>query len=181
MPLWRWKDRVKEYVSERVVRGNGLEWARRECMDKERWKSVCCGHTPWGTLLEGPRRRSYRLADWYGIVMILRGQKRGSCTAMAKNEKKDIRGRLGMWLSPLGKHGSSYTIIKSRKEKSRYYCQQHHVPVLVKERTWGWEEDRECPNKKYTITDNKSWKKKKCWGNFHYITPLASEHVYSLL
>ncbi len=29
-PLGRWKDRVKEYVSERGVRGNGLEWARRE-------------------------------------------------------------------------------------------------------------------------------------------------------
>ncbi len=39
-PLGRWKDRVKEYVSERGVRGNGLEWARREYMDRERWKSV---------------------------------------------------------------------------------------------------------------------------------------------
>ncbi len=29
-PLGSWKDRVKEYVSERGVRGNGLEWARRE-------------------------------------------------------------------------------------------------------------------------------------------------------
>ncbi len=35
-PLRRWEDRVKEYVSERGVRGNGLEWARRECMDRER-------------------------------------------------------------------------------------------------------------------------------------------------
>ncbi len=25
-PLGRWKDRVKEYVSERGVRGNGLAW-----------------------------------------------------------------------------------------------------------------------------------------------------------
>ncbi len=40
-PLGRWEDRVKEYVSERGVRGNGLEWARRECMDRERWRSVC--------------------------------------------------------------------------------------------------------------------------------------------
>ncbi len=38
-PLGRWEDRVKEYVSERGVRGNGLEWARRECMDRERWRS----------------------------------------------------------------------------------------------------------------------------------------------
>ncbi len=30
-PLGRWEGRVKEYVSERGVRGNGLEWARREC------------------------------------------------------------------------------------------------------------------------------------------------------
>ncbi len=43
-PLGRWEDRVKEYVSERGVRGNGLEWARMECMDRERWRSVCRGH-----------------------------------------------------------------------------------------------------------------------------------------
>ncbi len=43
-PLGRWKDKVKEYVSEMGVRGNGLEWARRECMDRERWRSVCRGH-----------------------------------------------------------------------------------------------------------------------------------------
>ncbi len=35
-PLRRWEDRVREYVSERGVRGNGLEWARRECIDRER-------------------------------------------------------------------------------------------------------------------------------------------------
>ncbi len=46
--LVRREDRVKEYVNERGVRGNGLEWARRECIDRERWRSVCCGH-----LLEG--------------------------------------------------------------------------------------------------------------------------------
>ncbi len=38
-PLGTWEDRVKEYVSERGVRGNGLEWARRECMDRKRWRS----------------------------------------------------------------------------------------------------------------------------------------------
>ncbi len=43
-PLGRWENRMREYVSERGVRGNGLEWARRECMDRERWRSVCCGH-----------------------------------------------------------------------------------------------------------------------------------------
>ncbi len=43
----RWEDRVKEYMSERGVRENGLEWARRECMDRERWRSICCGN-PFG-------------------------------------------------------------------------------------------------------------------------------------
>ncbi len=40
----RWEVTVKEHVSERGVRGNGLEWARRECMDRERWRSACRGH-----------------------------------------------------------------------------------------------------------------------------------------
>ncbi len=44
-PLGRWEDKVKEcYISERGVRANGLEWTRRECMDRERWRSVCRGH-----------------------------------------------------------------------------------------------------------------------------------------
>ncbi len=43
-PLGRWEDRVKEHMSERGVRENGLEWARRECMDWERWRSICRGH-----------------------------------------------------------------------------------------------------------------------------------------
>ncbi len=50
--LGRWEDKVKEYVSEREVRRNRLEWARRECMDRERWRSVCRGHP-----LEGRFRR----------------------------------------------------------------------------------------------------------------------------
>ncbi len=51
-PLGRCENMVKEYVSERGVRGNGLEWARRECIDRERWRSVCRGH-----LLGGRFRR----------------------------------------------------------------------------------------------------------------------------
>ncbi len=47
-PLGRWEDRVKECVSERGVRGNGLEWARRECTDRGRWRSICCSHL-WGS------------------------------------------------------------------------------------------------------------------------------------
>ncbi len=34
--LGRWEDKVKEYVSQSGARGNGLEWAGRECMDRER-------------------------------------------------------------------------------------------------------------------------------------------------
>ncbi len=49
-PLGRWEDRVKELVSERGVRGNGLEWARRECMDRKSWRSVCCGHPLGGRI-----------------------------------------------------------------------------------------------------------------------------------
>ncbi len=48
-PLERW-----EYVNDRGVRGNRLEWARRERMDRERWRSVRRGHP-----LEGARRQSY--------------------------------------------------------------------------------------------------------------------------
>ncbi len=43
-PLGRWEDWVKEYVSERGVRENGFWSARRGCMDRERWRSICCGH-----------------------------------------------------------------------------------------------------------------------------------------
>ncbi len=39
-PLGRWEDRVKEYISEKEVRENGLEWARTDCMDRERWRSL---------------------------------------------------------------------------------------------------------------------------------------------
>ncbi len=42
--LGRWEDRVKECVSDRGVRRNGLDWARRECMNWERWRSVFHGH-----------------------------------------------------------------------------------------------------------------------------------------
>ncbi len=42
----RWEDRVKAYVNYRGVRGNGLKWAGRECMDRERWRFVCHGNPP---------------------------------------------------------------------------------------------------------------------------------------
>ncbi len=37
-------NRVKKYVSEMGVRENELDWARKECMDRKRWRSVCHGH-----------------------------------------------------------------------------------------------------------------------------------------
>ncbi len=46
-PLVRWEEGVQKYVNERGVRGNALDWARRECMDRERWRSICRGH-PFG-------------------------------------------------------------------------------------------------------------------------------------
>ncbi len=50
----KWRDRVQEYVRER---GEGSlrkpEQARRECLDKERWKLFCCGHP----LVGAPRSR----------------------------------------------------------------------------------------------------------------------------
>ncbi len=57
--LGRWADGVKEYVSERGVRGNGLEWATRE-WDRERWRSVCHGHPLWGHF---QRERGVRAID----------------------------------------------------------------------------------------------------------------------
>ncbi len=58
-PLRRKEDRVKEYISEKGVRENGLEWARRACMDKETWRSACRGHPLGGTLLKEARRTIY--------------------------------------------------------------------------------------------------------------------------
>ena len=44
-PLGRWRDRVKEYVCERTDnRVGGFEQARRECLDRERWRLFCRGH-----------------------------------------------------------------------------------------------------------------------------------------
>ncbi len=51
-PLVSWEDRVREYVNERGVRGNALDWARKECMNRERWRSIFCSHP-----LEGCSRR----------------------------------------------------------------------------------------------------------------------------
>ncbi len=50
-PLGRWRDRVKEYMYERgTTRGGGLDQARRECLDRERWRLFCCGYTFGGNI-----------------------------------------------------------------------------------------------------------------------------------
>ncbi len=56
-PLGTWKDRVKEYVSERGVRGNGLSGREGNA-----WigRSVCRGHPLWGRFR---RERGIRAID----------------------------------------------------------------------------------------------------------------------
>ncbi len=44
-PLGRWKDRLKEYMSEGGAnRGRGFEQTKRECLDRKRWRPFYCGH-----------------------------------------------------------------------------------------------------------------------------------------
>ncbi len=44
-PPGRWRDKVKEYMCERgATKWGGLDQARRECLDRERWRLFCCGH-----------------------------------------------------------------------------------------------------------------------------------------
>ncbi len=65
-PLCRWEDRVREYVSERGVRGNVLEWARRECsawIGRGGDPSVMA--TPLGDAPRGSEA-SELLIDWTG-------------------------------------------------------------------------------------------------------------------
>ncbi len=45
--LGEWRDRVKEYMSERGA-SRRLDQARRECLDKERWRLFYHGHTLGG-------------------------------------------------------------------------------------------------------------------------------------
>ncbi len=47
-PLGRWKDGVKEYLNKIGVGGGvGIERPRRECIDRERWRSSWHGHPVW--------------------------------------------------------------------------------------------------------------------------------------
>ena len=56
--LFVWKDRVKGYMHESGAdRGGGIKLARRECLDRKRWKLFCRGHplrdfSRWKEMLE---------------------------------------------------------------------------------------------------------------------------------
>ena len=55
-PVVRWKDRVKEYMHEKVTnRGEDVTLARRDCEDRERWRLFYHGHPLWEIFLEGMR------------------------------------------------------------------------------------------------------------------------------
>ena len=44
-PPVRWINRVEEYCRERNDRGvNGLQRAKRACLDRARWRGFCRGH-----------------------------------------------------------------------------------------------------------------------------------------
>ncbi len=49
-PFGRWRDRVKKYMTERGTgRRGGFEQIKRECLDRERWRLFCCGHSLGGS------------------------------------------------------------------------------------------------------------------------------------
>ncbi len=52
-PPGRWRDRVKECMCERgATRVGKLDQARRECLDRERWRFFCRGYPIWWIFLE---------------------------------------------------------------------------------------------------------------------------------
>ncbi len=56
-PSVKQADRVLEYVRERVERRmRGLQHARRECMDRNKWRLFCRGHP-----LVGVHRNSHQI------------------------------------------------------------------------------------------------------------------------
>ena len=60
-PVLRWKDRVKESIHERVADGwGGIELARMECLDRDKWRFFCCGHSLGGHFRRERDSRNYR-------------------------------------------------------------------------------------------------------------------------
>ncbi len=59
-PTVRWRDRVKEYMCERgATKRGGLDQARRDCLDRERWTSLPWPHS-LGTFPEEVKCQSHR-------------------------------------------------------------------------------------------------------------------------
>ena len=53
-PPVKWEDRVLQYVRERRERRmRGLEHARRECKNKDKWTLLCHGYPQGGVLKKG--------------------------------------------------------------------------------------------------------------------------------
>ena len=53
-PFLRWKNRIKEYMLERGADvDGGIEQAKKECVDKERWPSLW--PSPWVMFSEGTK------------------------------------------------------------------------------------------------------------------------------
>ncbi len=61
-PPERWRDKVKEYMCERGATrvGGGLDQAKREYLDRERWRLFCCGYPLVG---RSRRERGVRAID----------------------------------------------------------------------------------------------------------------------
>ncbi len=52
-PPGRWRDRVREYMCEKhAIREGRLDQAKRECLDRERWRFFCCFHPLGGEASE---------------------------------------------------------------------------------------------------------------------------------
>ena len=63
-PIIRWKDSVKKYMHKRV--GDRVRWielARRECVDRERWRLFCHDTIPLGYVPVRNEALDYRLID----------------------------------------------------------------------------------------------------------------------
>ncbi len=59
--LGRWKDRVKEYMSERGTgRVGELEQTKRECLDRERWRLFLGG----SSLMKQTSETTHRYIDY---------------------------------------------------------------------------------------------------------------------
>ncbi len=63
-PLGRGKVRLKYMCERGATSGRGLDQARRECVNWERWRLFCRGHPLGGTVLGVARHKIHRLKKW---------------------------------------------------------------------------------------------------------------------